>query len=113
MNDISAHVAFWILDAWRKMNSQLQLSAIKGTTAQGSPASILRTDPNSSIVSLVSVDLAGQNREWTISLEGARFMFGVVPDATPFPEFAEGIWRSFLAISFSDGRIFTFGERYE
>jgi len=113
MNDISTNVAFWVLEVWRKMNSQLQVSAFKGTTAQGSPGSILSTDPNSSIISLVIVDLAGQNREWTISLEGARFMFGVVPDATPFPEFAEGIWKSFLSISFSDGRVLTLGERYE
>jgi hypothetical protein len=113
MNDISPNVASWVLDAWRKMAAQLQLSTFKGTAAHHSPAVIVRTNPKSSIISVVSVDLAGQNREWAISLEGAQFMFGVVPDTTPFPEFTEGIWRSFLSISFPDGRVMTFGERFE
>jgi hypothetical protein len=53
MNDISAHVAFWILDAWRKMAAQLQLNTFKGTEAHRSPAVIVRTNPKSPIISLV------------------------------------------------------------
>jgi hypothetical protein len=113
MNDISSNVAFWILDAWRKMDSQLHLSATKGPIIQDSPVSIIRVDPNASIISMVIVDLAGQNREWTISVEGSSFSFGTAFDATPFPEFVEGAWRSFLTISFSDGRTLAFAERFE
>jgi|ERR1035437_89594 hypothetical protein len=113
MNDISTNVAFWVLETWRKMAAQLQLNTFKGTEAHRSPAVIVHTNPKSPIISLVSVDIAGQNKEWAISLEGARFMFGVVPDTTPFPEFTEGSWRSFLSISFPDGRVMTFGERFE
>ena len=62
---------------------------------------------------MVIVDLAGQNREWTISVESASFSFGTAFDATPFPEFVEGAWKSFLTISFSDGRALAFAERFE
>jgi len=113
MNEISPSVAFWIFDAWREMNSQLHLSAIKEGVKQGSPVSTVRTDPNASIISVVIVDTAGQKREWIIPVSEAVLSFGVVPEATPFPEFAEGVWRSFLSISFPDGRAIVFGERYK
>jgi hypothetical protein len=85
------------------MGSQLHLSAVKVGLAQGSPVSILRVDPNVSIVSVEIVDTAGQKKEWAIPLSGAQLSFGVVPEAASFPEFFEGRWVSFLSARMSSG----------
>jgi hypothetical protein len=58
------------------------------------------------------VDNAGQNNEWTFSLDGCKLSFGVPSESAPFPEYAEGVWVSYLAVDFPDGSQAIFGERF-
>jgi len=77
MNEISQTVAFWILEAWRRLGSQLHTAHLNPAgRAEGSSGCITRTDEPGGRVSMQSSDRPmGQNKEWTISLAGSRFFF--------------------------------------
>lgn len=112
MNEISSGVAFWILEKWRNMSVQLQLSYFSGSSAQGSPAVISRISPMASKVSFVILDPDGQKKEWTLSFEYCKFSFGVAAECAVFPEFAEGKWVSYLAIELPNGKQILVAERF-
>ena len=96
MNEISSSVAFWILDAWRQMEAQLQVDALDGKhVTGGSPAVILRTVPKDESVSMVAVDNKGQNIEWTVSLKDCKFGFGLASES-PFRNWLKEFLFRFL-----------------
>ncbi len=68
--------------------------------------------PNNSIIALDIVDPTGHKGEWDVFLGNATFTFGVVPEATPFPEFTGGRWVSYLLARYPDGSELLFGERF-
>lgn len=77
MNEISATVAFWIFDAWRRLGSHLQ-TAYRNPSggASGDSVRIIRTDPAGAMLSMEAVGRTiGQNREWEMSLADAKFSF--------------------------------------
>jgi hypothetical protein len=77
MNEISKTLAFWIFEAWRRLDSQLQTAHLNPAgCASGSSGWIRRTDETGGRVSMESSDRPmGQNKEWTIALNGAKFSF--------------------------------------
>jgi hypothetical protein len=112
MNEISSGIAFWIFDAWRRMSAQVQVETTKGIKSGGSPGAIWRTSPNPFKISVVMLDTQGQKNEWVVPLEGCKFSFGVPLESAPFPEYAEGIWLSYLVVDFPDGAQTVFAERF-
>jgi hypothetical protein len=111
LNEITAAVALWILASWRQTNSQLLFSATRIGSGRVWPASILRTDSMRSIVSVAIRGPAEQNQGWTIPLERAKFLFGVVSELTQSLKVEEDSWVSFLSIKLPGGDLFTLGER--
>ena len=112
MNEISFDVAFWILDAWRRMASQLQVKGTRSGSSLASSAGILWSDPNDSKISLELVDANGQKHEWRLPLADAKFSFATSKLAAPLSMgLGEGIWLAFLLAEFPDGSTLLFGER--
>jgi hypothetical protein len=112
MQEISSGVAFWILDVWRRMSAQLQLVATDGTDTESTPASIWWTSPIDSIIFVVNMGAAGQNKEWRIPAKGSKFSFGVPHESALSREFTKGIWLSQLLIELPDGKTLLFAERF-
>jgi hypothetical protein len=112
MKEISSGVAFWILEAWRKMNAQLHLVALRNAQPSSWPAKVWHTSPTDSSVWMVRLLDDGQNTEWMISLEGAKFSFGVEGELTPFHELTEGVFVSVLLVELPTGAKFIFGEQF-
>ena len=79
MNEISATVAFWILDAWRRLGSQLQTGyRNSGGAALGDSVRVTRIDSCGATFSMEAVGRTiGQNREWDMSLTDSKFSFDV------------------------------------
>jgi hypothetical protein len=111
MNEISSRVAFWILEAWRKMDAQLHFVSLN-TTPSGSPAKVWRTSPSDSSVWMVRLLKDGQNKECRLSLADAKFSFGVEGELTTFHELTEGVFVSVLSADLPDGTKFIFGEQF-
>jgi len=112
MNEISSGVAFWILEAWRKMDAQLHLISLNTTPSSSPAAKVWRTAPSDSSVWMVMLPDNGQNQAWMISLAGAKFSFGVEEELTPFHELTEGVFVSVLTADLPDGTKFICGERF-
>jgi hypothetical protein len=112
MNEISSAVAFWILDAWRQLEAQLQVNAIRGISSQGSPAVVWRTSPNELKISLVALAARGQKIEWNLDLHDCKFSFGTAADSTLYPEFSEGKWVSFLLAEWVGDKRLIFAQRF-
>jgi hypothetical protein len=112
MTDISSGVAFWIFDAWRKVEAQLQVVSINGALRASTPAVIWHTFPIASKISMVILLDDGQKREWELPLADAKFSFGTVGECAVFPEFAEGKWVSFLVADLPSGTQMLFAERF-
>jgi hypothetical protein len=111
MNEISSRVAFWILEAWRKMDAQLHFVSLN-TTPSNSPAKVWRTAPSDSSIWLVRLLDDGQKMECRLSLADAKFSFGVEEELTPFHELTEGVFVSVLTADLPDGAKFIFGEQF-
>ena len=77
MNEISQAVAFWILDAWRRLGSQLQTGYLNSAgCAEGDSVQITRVETTGAKFSMETIGRTmGQNKEWTISLAGSGFSF--------------------------------------
>lgn len=107
---ISTEVGLWILDAYRRMRSQLQLSGAIGTEVPDSAVVISASSPINSKICFEFPDPAtGQNPKWVVTLSGAEFWFdatGKVPGSDA-PD--TGDWRSFLQIKLANGLIFLLG----
>jgi hypothetical protein len=112
MHEISSEVAFWILNAWRRMAAQLQVRGTKGNESKMLPAGILWCDPQLSKVRLVILDDLGQKEEWPLSLSGATFTFGVPKESASFPELAGNAWHGYLLAELPDGETVLFAERF-
>jgi hypothetical protein len=111
MKEISSGVAFWILEAWRKMDAQLHLISLN-TQPSNSPAKVWRTSPSDSSVWMVILLDNGQNKEWRLSLADAKFSFGVESECAPFHELTEGVFVSVLSADLPTGTKFIFGEQF-
>jgi hypothetical protein len=112
MNEISSGLAFWIFDAWRKMTAQLKVvGGVVPARSRESAVVIQRVSPNTFIIALDISDTLGEKKGWDVFLGNARFSFGVVPEASSFPELRDGSWVSFLQVQFSNGDGLLFGER--
>ena len=111
MNEISSGVAFWILEAWRKMDAQLHFVSLN-TTPSSSPAKVWRTSPSDSSVWMVRLLKDGQKKECRLSLGDAKFSFGVESECAPFHELTEGVFISVLSADLPTGEKFVFGERF-
>jgi hypothetical protein len=109
MNEISSGVAFWILEAWRKMDAQLHLVSLN-TQPSSSPAKVWRTCPSDSSVWMVRLLNDGQKKECRLSLADAKFSFGVESECAPFHELTEGVFISVLFADLPSGPKFIFGE---
>ena len=110
MKEISSGVAFWILDAWRRIPSQLQLSSFGENLISGSRTVVRSVKPSLSMVSLVKEVAAGQNGEWNLSLGDCKFWFGVPEESSPLEIAAGGKWLSFLVIELPVGKRLVLGE---
>ncbi len=110
MNEISSGVAFWILDAWRKMNAQLQVAVFPGESLMRGSAAVVSKIVSSEVVSIRRVDARGQNTVWTPSFAGCRFSFAVPSEASSLAELAGGKWVSYLVVVCPDGKRVVFGE---
>jgi hypothetical protein len=111
MNEISSGVAFWILEAWRKMDAQLHFVSLN-TTPSSSPAKVWRTSPSDSSVWMVRLLKDGQNKECSLSLAEAKFSFGVEEELTPFHELTEGVFVSVLTADLPTETKYIFGEQF-
>ncbi len=111
MKEISSGVAFWILEAWRKMDAQLNLISLN-TQPSSSPAKVWRTSPSDSSVWMVRLLNDGQKKECRLSLADATFSFGVEGGLTPFRELTEGVFVSVLLADLPTGTKFIFGEQF-
>jgi hypothetical protein len=115
MNEISADVGFWILEAWARLRSQLQLNVFKGAESQAWTATAISwTSPADSKILVRGVDPSGQNKEWAPSLAGAKFRFwpNGASARSAFSGFDEGMWLSFLLIELPDGMQVLFAEPF-
>jgi hypothetical protein len=92
MNEISSGVAFWILEAWRKMDAQLHLASLN-TTPSSSPAKVWRTSPSDSSVWMVVRGDNGQNKELETVSSGCYVFFRSGRRVNPIPRIDGGSLR--------------------
>jgi len=94
MNEISATVAFWILDAWLRLGSHLQTGYRNPAGgALGDVVRIIRTDPAGAMLSMQAVERTiGQNIECEKSFADSKFFFEMSSEgaATLIIEFSNG-----------------------
>jgi hypothetical protein len=111
MIEISSAEALWILEAYRRMNSQLHVSGTISKESISLPGVIWWTMPEESKFSIAVADMdREQKREWKLSLEGARISFDpVASSGVPSGE----VWLSFLTIDWPEtGTSLLIGERF-
>lgn len=85
MNEISHGEAFWFLEYWRSKKAQLHsLHTNGGGSGDGGLVRITTIDPKLASVSIERVDgPAGQNQEWTLSLEAAAVSLEAAIEPNP------------------------------
>jgi len=108
--EISSEVAFWILDAWQRMNRPLLVSGARGSETKLEPAGVYWVSPDDSKVSLALLSDDGQGEVRKVPLVGARFSFYATVKAAPTPEHGGGFWRSQLIAKLPDGKMLTIVE---
>jgi|SRR5579875_1142659 len=111
MIEISSAEAFWILDAYRRMASQLHVSGTIRNESISLPGVIWWSMPDDSKVCIALADVERkQKRECKLSLKDAHFWFEPVASSeVPAGE----VWLSFLKIESPDGAIsLLLGERF-
>ena len=109
MIEISSTVGFWILNAWRRMNAQLQINRSTPEEAWTLPEGEVEwVAPSLSrarfAVAILEED-ATQKREWTESLANARFWFGVVGESDNPEGFTGDGWHGFMRIESPDAKL--------
>lgn len=114
MIEISSALAFWILDAYRKMAAQLHVSGTILTELIALPGVIWWTMPADSKFCMALLDIdREQRRECVISLPDAKFWFDPMGASLPdeLKELGGETWLSFLHIEGSSISLWI-GERF-
>lgn len=113
MIEISSAEAFWILEAYRKMASQLQVSGIIGNESISLPGMIWWTMPANSKASIALLeDPKGQKRECRLDLSKAKFSFDPMEHRSSSSDPVTEVWLSYLRIEVSDSLDLLIGERF-
>ena len=109
MIEVSSDVGFWILEAYRRMSSQLHFSGTIGNESISLPGIIWWSMPAESRLSIALTDVDREHkRERRLSLRNAQFWFDpVASSGVPSGE----IWLSFIKIE-SEENSLLIGERF-